>query len=84
MIMQITIADTRKRNFRIGLLKRQDERTEAERAAVIDKQFKVKQGGIVNRVLNVIEHKEYKKIMSGHHLSYGASVIMVLQRRQDV
>lgn len=66
---------------KIGLLKRQDERTEEERAAVIDKQFKVKQDGIVNRVLHVIERIEYKKIMSGHHLSYGASVIMVLRRR---
>lgn len=66
---------------KIGVLKRQDERTEEERAAVMDKQFKVKQDGLAKRMLNVFERIEYNRIMKGHHLSYGTSVIMVLQRR---
>lgn len=69
---------------KIRLLKRQDERTEEERAAVMDKQFKVKQDSFVKRALNVFERIEYNRITKGRHLSYGASVIMVLQRRQDV
>lgn len=66
---------------KVGILKKQDERTEEERAAVMDKQFKHKKDGIISRVLNAMEKIEYKRIMKGHRLSYGTSVIMVLRRR---
>lgn len=65
---------------KLGILKRQDERTEEERASVMEKQFKTKDEGIVSRVLRVMEKVEYKRIMRGHRFVFGASVIMVLQR----
>ncbi len=65
---------------RLGILKRQDERTKEERAAVMDKQFKTNETGFVNRVLKAVEAIEYKRIMNGHRYVYGASVIMILQR----
>ena len=67
---------------KIGLLKRQDERTEEERAAVMDKQFRQKKKGIVSFVLGALERAEYRRIMSGRRQKFGASVIAVFRKRR--
>ncbi len=65
---------------KMGLLKRQEDRTEEERKEVMEKQFKTSGKGIVDRVLHTLEKREYQSIMRGHYISYGASVIMVLKK----
>jgi SAM-dependent methyltransferase len=66
---------------RIGVVKRQNERTEEERAELMEKQFQTKKGGIISIILKIVEDIEYKRLMRGQCLKFGASVIMILQRR---
>lgn len=65
---------------KVGLLKRREQRTEEEQAAIMDKQFKIKDNGMISLILRTIQKAEYRRIMKGHTLSYGTSVVMVLRR----
>ena len=65
---------------KLGLLKRTELRNEEERAAVADKQFRMKKG-IVNVILLFLERVEYQYIMKGKRQLFGASVVMVLEKQ---
>lgn len=65
---------------KIGIIKRQDERTEEERDIILEKQFETKENGLVDFVLKILEMNEYRKIRKGYRVAAGSSVIIVLQR----
>jgi hypothetical protein len=64
---------------KIGVIKRQEQRSEAERKKIAKSQFR-KRGGIVSAVLRVIEGIE-KRLMRKHdRVPFGSSIIIVAKK----
>ncbi len=64
---------------RIGLLKRQEKRTEEERKAIMKKQFEA-HDGLIGALLTRMEMWERNRILKGKHLLLGSSILCVAER----
>ena len=64
---------------RIGLLKRQDERTDEERKIIAESQFK-SNIGLVNTILAFFERIELKIMNKQNRVPFGSSIIIVAKK----
>lgn len=64
---------------KFGILKPTDERTDEEKKAVYDKQFKVNKG-LVSAVLGWFEKRELNKINNNKRIKKGSSILCVLEK----
>lgn len=67
---------------KIGILKKSEARTEEERKEIERKQFQ-EQKGLVKVVLRVLEQWELHKLVKGHNLCFGSSIICILEKRDN-
>lgn len=64
---------------RIGLLKRQEKRTEEERKRIMKKQFEAR-GGLIGSVLGHFEEWERSRLSKQRQIPFGSSVLCVAQK----
>jgi len=65
---------------KLGLLKRSGERTEEEKRRIAEGQFKEKRG-LVQKVLNILEHFELNRLLCERKVRFGSSILCVMEKK---
>lgn len=64
---------------KIGVLKRTEKRSAAERKKIDDQQFR-ERTGIVQAILNLFEKAEFNKLKKNKNIRFGSSILCVLEK----
>lgn len=64
---------------KIGVLKRAEKRTAAERKKIDEQQFR-ERTGIVQVILNLFEKAEFNKLKKNKNIRFGSSILCVLEK----
>jgi len=64
---------------KIGILKRNEERTEEEKKRITEGQFKERKG-FVQWLLNIFEQAELKRLLYGKKVRFGSSILCILRK----
>lgn len=65
---------------RLGFLKRNEERTDEERNKIINRQFRLKKGSHILRIIELLEKMEYGRLMKNKKLLLGSSLVAIVKK----